>query len=131
MKKAESRHHSTIDKLYDMHWEETLQDWGVLSLVYFGFKWRDFIGLYKVLAGLDSQEEYVLEINRKTVMTLPALHSVNAWAVTRTSVSRNTRNSPVLIRDISNWAATQFLQPFILCIYLSKGFLQNGETLKA
>lgn len=48
-------------------------------------------------------------------MTLPALHSVNAWAVTRTSVSRNTRNSPV----------------FILCIYLSKGFLLNGETLKA
>lgn len=30
-------------------------------------------------------------------MTLPALHSVNAWAVTRTSMSCNTRNSPVLI----------------------------------
>lgn len=98
-----------------MHWEETLQDWGVLSLVYFCFKWRDFIGLYKILAGLDSQEEYVLEINGQTVMTLPVLHSVNAWAVTRTSTSRNTRISP----------------EFILCIYLSKEFLQNGETLKA
>lgn len=86
-----------------------------MSLVYFCFKWRDFIGLYKILAGLDSQEEYVLEAGnkRKTVMTLPTLHSVNAWAVARTSVSRNTRNSPVLIREISNWAATQLLQPFI------------------
>lgn len=114
-----------------MHWEETLQNWGVLSLVYFGFKWHEFIGLYKVLAGLDSQEEYVLEINGKTVMTWPALHSVHAWAVTRTSVSRYTHNSPVLIREISNWAATPHLQPFILCYYLFKGFLQNGKTLKA
>lgn len=46
-----------------MHWEETLQDWVVLSLVYFGFERRDLIGLYKILAGLDSQGEYVLEIN--------------------------------------------------------------------
>lgn len=59
------------------------------------------------------------------------LHSVNAWAETRTSVSRNTRNSPVLIREISNWVASQHLHPFILCIYLSKGLLQNSKTLKA